>query len=102
MFKVVKKQIRPNTTVDFYTVTDEDFKAWLVENYFKTGKMMPPEITMSDDGLVQSTTVLFQSEEVARAWKYDPYVIEKLHSLQEAYCNANGIQLLPTITIGEV
>jgi hypothetical protein len=102
MFKIIKKQIRPNTTVDFYTVTDNELMSWLVTNYFQTGKMLPPEITTSANGLEQITTVLFQSEEVAREWKYDPFIAEKLHAPMATYCAANGIEILPTITIGEV
>ncbi len=102
MFKIIKKQVRPNTSVDFYTVTDTELRAWLATNYFQTGKMLPPTSVVSEDGLEQSTTVFFESEEVAREWKYHPYVVEKLHTPQEAYCAANGIELLPTITIGEV
>ncbi len=102
MYKIIKKQVRPNTSVPFYSIADEEFKAWLAETYFKTGKMLPPEITVSEDGLELSTTVIFASEEVAREWKYNPVVAEKLHALQEAYCEANGILLLPTITIGEI
>lgn len=102
MFKVIKKQVRPSTSVDFYTPTDAELGAYLSANYFQTGKMLPPEITLSEDGLEQSTTVLFQSEDVAREWKYDPVVVEKLQTPLQAYCDANGIQLLPTITIGEV
>jgi hypothetical protein len=102
MFKVIKKQVRPNTSVEFYTPTDNEFKTWLAQNYFQTGKMLPPEVTVSEDGLEQSATVFFESEEAAREWKYDPVVVEKLHTPFQEYCEANGIQLLPTITIGEV
>ena len=102
MFKIIKKQIRPNTAVDFYMVTDNELISWLVANYFQTGKMVPPEITVSEDGLEQTTTVFFQSEEIAREWKYDPFIAEKLHTPMAAYCAANGIEILPTITIGEV
>lgn len=40
-------------------------------------------------------------EEVAHEWKYNPYVVEHLHTPQKAYCTANEIDLLSTITIGE-
>ena len=102
MFKIIKKQVRPNTNVPFFANTDEEFKTWLGQNYIRNGKMRLPEITVSEDGLEQSTVVLFQSEDVAREWKYDAYVVEKLHTPMEAYCAANGIEILPTITIGEV
>lgn len=102
MFKIIKKQVRPNTSVDFFTPTDADLRAYLLENYFQTGKMQVPEIVISEDGLEQSTTVFFASEEIAREWKYDPVIAEKLHTPMETYCTANGINVLPTITIGEV
>ena len=101
MFKIIKKQIRPNTSVDFYVPKDPVILAWLSTYYFQTGKMWPPEITMSEDELEMSVTVYFLSEEVAREWKYHPFVIEHLHTPQEAYCAEHGIELLPTITIGE-
>jgi hypothetical protein len=101
MFKIIKKQIRPNTSVDFYRPTNPELLEWLSTNYFQTGKMWPPEIVISDDGLEMSATVYFLSEDVAREWKYNPYVVEHLHTPQEAYCAENGIELLPTITIGE-
>lgn len=102
MFKIIKKQIRPSADVPFFTLADNEVKAWLSENYFMTGKMMPPEITVSDNGLEQSTIVLFQSEDAAREWKYDQYVIDNLQTPMEAYCTANNIEILPTITVGEV
>ena len=101
MFKIIKKQIRPNTSVDFYVPKNSELLQWLSTNYFQTGKMWPPEVSISEDGLEMSITIHFLSEEVAREWKYNPYVIENLHTPQEAYCAANGINLLPTITLGE-
>jgi hypothetical protein len=101
MFKIIKKQIRPNTSVDFYRPTNPELLAWLSTNYFQTGKMLPPEASISEDELELSVTVSFLSEEVAREWKYNPYVVEHLHTPQETYCAEQGIQLLPTITIGE-
>jgi hypothetical protein len=101
MFKVIKKQIRPNTSVDFY-VPNSEVLQWLSTNYIQTGKMMVPESSISENELEMTTTVLFQSEEVAREWKYNTYVVENLHTPNEAYCAANGIELLPAITIGEV
>jgi len=102
MYKIIKKQIRPNTSVPFYTLADLEFKAWLGQNYIMNGKMMPPEVTLSEDGLEQSTVIFFQSEDAAREWKYDAYVVEKLQAPMEAYCAANNIEILPTITVGEV
>jgi len=102
MFKVIRKQIRPNTDVPFFTSTDTEFIDWMVKNYFQTGKMLPARPVLSDDGLSQTTEVYFQSHEVAREWKYNLYVVEKLHNVLEAYCAKNGITILPTIVIGEV
>lgn len=102
MFKVIKKQIRPNTSVDFYVPSNPELLEWLYTNYFQPGKMLVPESSVSENGLELTTTVLFQSEEIAREWKYNSYVVEHLHTPNEAYCAANGIELLPTITIGEV
>jgi hypothetical protein len=102
MFKIIKKQVRPNTSVNFYAPTDADLRAYLLENYIRTGKMQVPETVISQDGLEQSTTVLFASEETAREWKNDPVVTEKHHTPLEAYCAANGIDLQPAIIIGEV
>ncbi len=101
MFKIIKKQVRPNTSVNFYTATDAG-RAHLLENYIKTGKIQVPEVVISPDGLEQSTTVTFASEEVAREWKNDTVLAEIHYTPMEAYCVANGINLQPTIVVGEV
>lgn len=102
MFKIVKKQIRPNTSVDFYVPSNPELLEWLSVNYFQNNKMQISETVVSENGLELTTTVLFQSEDVAREWKYNTYVAEHLHTPMETYCSANGIEILPTITIGEV
>ncbi len=102
MFKVIRKQIRPNTEVPFFAVTDVNFLKWMRENYLETGKILPAKNSISEDGLVQTTEVYFQSHEVAREWKYNTYVVENLHNVLDAYCAAAGIIVLPTIVIGEV
>lgn len=101
MFKIIKKQVRPNTSVNFYTATDAG-RAHMLENYIQTGKIQVPEVVISPDGLEQSTTVVFASEEIAREWKDDTFLVEKHFAPMEAYCTANGIDLQPTIIIGEV
>ena len=102
MFKVVKKQVRPNTSVEFYDATNPALRAYLLENYFLTGKMQRPEAAISADGLEKSTTMLFASEEIAREWKNDAFIAENHTAPMEAYSAANGIDLQPTTVIGEV
>lgn len=90
-----KKQIRPNTSVDFFSITDEDVKAWIMTNWVDSGKMLQPEVTVSADGLEKTTSIKFRSELDSQEWASDPYVVEKVHAAQEAYCAAHGITLYP-------
>jgi len=98
MQSIHKKQIRPNTSVDFFSVTDEDFKTWMMTNWVDSGKMLRPEVSVSADGLEQTTSVMFRSESECQEWASDPYVVEKVHAAQEAYCAAHGITLYPSRT----
>jgi len=94
MLKIIKKQIRPNTSVDFF-VAGESVKDWIASNYIMTGKILDiPSTAISEDGLEMTKTFYWASADDAQLFKDDPYLIEYLHTPRESYLAANGIILL--------
>lgn len=81
MFKIVRKQTRPNTNVPFWqggndpSVTDE-FRNYFYENYVLTGKFISVTPTTSSDGLELTNTSIWNSEEEHDAVKDDLIVQE--------------------------
>lgn len=101
MFRVVKKQVRPNTSVNFFTVSDAEYIAWMGENYIQTGKLQAPEFSVSDNGLELTMSTDWSSEADLIAWRETPLVIEKMLNVMQEYCTANGI-VLSTVSAEEL
>ena len=95
MFRVVRKQVRPNTTVNFYSMPQETL-AWVNQNYIQTGKMQSPVFSVSDNGLELTITTDWASLEDNLAWRENPYVVENVLNAMREYCVANGIELTTT------
>ncbi len=95
MFRVVRKQVRPNTTVNFYSFPQETL-AWLNQNYIQTGKMQIPVVSLSDNGLELTTIVDWVSSQENQEFRDNAYVIENVLIPFRSYCDANEIQLNTT------
>ena len=77
MWQVVRKQVRPNTTVEFYdpstsSTLDRSILQYFFQNYILTGKHIDVTKTVSEDGLTQTITVLWESQEAETEFTNDP------------------------------
>ena len=67
MFKVIRKQTRPNTSVPFWqgandpSMTDE-FRNYFYEKYVLTGKFISASPAVSDNGLELTNTLIWNSQ----------------------------------------
>jgi hypothetical protein len=92
MFRVVRKQVRPNTTVSFFSMPQETL-AWVNQNYIQTGKMQSPVFSVSDNGLELTITTDWVSSEENQAFRENAYVVNNVLNTMRTYCDANGIEL---------
>jgi len=94
MFKVIRKQTRPNTSVEFWqgandpAMTDE-FRNYFYETYVLTGKFISATPAVSADGLELTNTLIWNSQADFDACKNDPICQEGL--FDKAKSALNGI-----------
>ena len=97
MFQVIKKQSRPSLSVDFYlpstsatmSLTD---KRRFYEKYVLTGKHINVAVEVSPDGLTQTLTAIWDSEESANEFLNDPEMVTFIND-QNAYQNTAGVSI---------
>ena len=97
MYKTIRQQIRPNTDVEFYSPENssnitQDMKRYLFFTYVSTGKQLDVEKTISEDGLTQTITILWDSEESNNEYMIDP-ITEIIKADSDAYRKEKGIRL---------
>jgi hypothetical protein len=96
MFKVIKKQTRPNTSVPFWqgqndpSMTD-DFRNYFYENYVLTGKFISATPAVSNDGLELTTTAIWNSEADFNESQADAVFQEGLRDKARAHMEATGV-----------
>jgi hypothetical protein len=93
MWQVVRKQIRPDTSIDFFLSeqhTSPETKQYLYSTYVTTGKQLMMVKEMSDDGLTLTVTQIWQSNEDHIECKNDPVSIIIKEEF-DAYIQSNGI-----------
>lgn len=95
MFRVVRKQVRPNTTVNFYNMPQETL-AFINQNYIQTGKMQSPVFSVSDNGLELTITTDWVSLQENMAFRENAFVITNVIDSMRTYCDANGVTLTLT------
>lgn len=77
MYQIIKQQVRASTGVEFYspaksTTLAESEKRRFYEKYVLTGKQINVANEVSEDGLTQTTTAVWVSEEAANEFINDP------------------------------
>ena len=96
MFKVVKIQTRPNTSVPFWqgrndpALTDE-FRNYFYETYVLTGKFVSANSETSADTLELKNTMIWSSEADWHALLADPVAQEGLINKSKAHLAAQNI-----------
>ena len=102
MFKITRKQTRPNSSVQFWqgqnspTMTDE-FRNYFYESYVLTGKFISATPVISEDGLELTTTTIWNSESDYNESQNDPICIEGMLNKSTAHKEATGISTEITI-----
>lgn len=97
MFKTIRQQIRPNTSVEFYSpdqspnLAEAMFKHQY-KTYIQTKKQLKVTKDLSEDGLTQTVTIFWESREAAKEYANDP-IIQDMIKDSENYRNAHGIEL---------
>ena len=97
MFQTIRKQIRPNTSVEFYSpekspnITKSILKHQF-QNYILTGKQIDVVKEISEDGLTQTITILWESKQAQQEFVNDP-VMQTMINDSESYRLANNITL---------
>jgi hypothetical protein len=96
MFKIVRKQTRPNTSVQFWqgqndpAMTD-DFRNHFYEKYVLTGKFISVTPEVGAGGLELTTTAIWNSESDYNEALADPVCQEGHYNKASAYTSSVGI-----------
>lgn len=94
MYLVTNKQKRPNTSVEFFSMHIDSYptnlKSYFHETYKKPGKLVFVEKTVSEDGLEQTTTTMWESKQVYQDFIKDANLADHW-ALQSNYMSANAI-----------
>lgn len=94
MYLVTNKQKRPNTGIEFFSMHIDSYPRNLItyfhETYKKPGKLVFVEKSVSEDGLEQTTTTMWESKEVYNQFIKDPNLSDHW-ALQDSYMNSNAI-----------
>lgn len=98
MFIVTKKQIRPTTSVEFFSATtfpefEDEFKRHMFKTYMSTGKFIDTTESISADGLTKTVVTSWLSEADLTAWKADPICAAFVERYNQ-YCVANDITIV--------
>jgi hypothetical protein len=96
MFKVIRKQTRPNTNVPFWQgqndpAMSDDFRNYFYEKYVLTGKFISSTPEVGNNGLELTTTAIWNSEADCDESRNDPVCIAGLHDLWQAHGVATGV-----------
>lgn len=96
MFQVIVKEIRPNTSVNFFQgvqdpLMDQSIKDYYFQNYIENGKFIAAEKNLSEDGLTLTKTMIWESSQARQDFINDQYLKETLHALRIKYNFDNNI-----------
>jgi hypothetical protein len=96
MFIVTKKQVRPNTGVEFFAIRNfpdplGEFKQYMYTTYMSTGKLIDSTETISEDGLTKTVVTTWVDQAASEQWNNDPVCNEKFTNLYKQHCADNGI-----------
>lgn len=96
MFKTIRTQTRPDTSVSFFDaqtspLITQEFKQYLWTTYMSTGKLISTTNDTSADGLVLTTTVLWDSEASLDQFNVDETIISNFKNIITDYCTVNNI-----------
>jgi hypothetical protein len=97
MFKAVSKQVRPNTTTEFWSArkfVPAACLAYFEKNYISTDKIIKTEMELSDDKLVLTTSTHWADEKYYLEFLHDQVIIDDFLENLGQYSVDNGIKLI--------
>ena len=95
MWQVIRKQTRPNTSVQFFgmqtaPVTDE-LKTYYQQNYVLTDKLIYMHNEISEDSLELFMTMIWDSRESIDEFLADPVIVEQLLNIKKTFMDERGM-----------
>lgn len=97
MFKSISKQVRPNTTVEFWTTRahgTQEYLSYIEKNYISTKKIVSSESELSLDRLTLTSTVYWDDEKSYLEFILDQFVIDNWLDRMNHYTSNNNIKLI--------
>jgi hypothetical protein len=96
MIQLTVKEIRPNTSVNFFEgiqdpSVDQSIRDYFFENYIETGKLIATEKNLSEDGLTLTKIMIWNSDQDRQDFIKDPFLIQHMHSKKSKYNAENNI-----------
>jgi hypothetical protein len=97
MWQIIRKQVRPNTDVNFFSQAtnpnvSDSFKEYWVQTYSITDKSIYIGAEVSDDRLELTITMIWDSRESVDQMLNDPRCITELLEVKKAYLLENNIE----------
>lgn len=105
MYKMIRKQTRPNTSVPFFLMHESEditaeMKTYFADNYVLPGKFLTVVEDLSEDQLEMSISTYWETQEVLEAFKTDPICMQ-MQQVADAYFAEVGITVV-TVSESEV
>ena len=98
MYQIIRTFYRPNTNIEFWTednpLVSEDFRTYRKETYTDTGKLVSRVHTLSENGLLRTTTAVWESQDAFNSFINDQRIINELEIPGTQYMSENGIELV--------
>ena len=98
MFQITRKQIRPNTSVEYVSFNsawvDPSVRDYIDLNYKETGKVVSTHKTDSPDDLERTIQTIYSDIQAAREWSDDHFLTVNFHSPAFQYMANNNMQLI--------
>jgi hypothetical protein len=92
MIKTTVVTTRPNTNVQFFLPSTE-YQEFFTLNYVESGKATTPDITFSDDGLIKTVVIEWESDEVLNDLRSEPIHASDYRLPAAEYNDDNGITI---------
>ena len=97
MWQIIRKQTRPDTTVNFFamannTLVSAELKKHWADTYAITDKIIYVGTEMSEDQLELTMTMIWDSRASLDQMLTDPICIEQLLNVKDAYLQENNMQ----------
>ena len=93
MYQVIREQVRPSTSVDFFSVTKHapEVAEYWNNTVVKTAKHVSSTHSLSEDRLTMTTIMIYASKDAWYDMTSDQYLNDTLFVIQREYNKNNNI-----------